>query len=244
MAKTVEETMRAWRRWVATAALTLTATAACVSTGCDGDKDETDTAPADTVALDSVKDVATDVVASLRWYTTCGDPVCSGHTPQPGIDACTDQVVGAACTVESALCDPGDSCNASLVCAKADPKQQPGGCPISAQRHKTAIHYLGQAELEAVHDAATQLPLASWRYHWDAAERTKRLGVILEDIPGSPAADAEREQVDLYGYSSMAIAALQVQAKRIEALEAGLRELLKRLDERAASGPSGRDATR
>lgn len=36
---------------------------------------------------------------------------------------------------------------------------------------------------------------------------------------GSPAVLASREQVDLYGYVSMAVAALQVQQKQIDELE-------------------------
>ena len=43
--------------------------------------------------------------------------------------------------------------------------------------------------------------------------------------------DSDRGQVDLYSYTSMAVAALQVQAKRIAELEAQLAEMQQLLEQ-------------
>ncbi|MGH7896283.1 MAG: hypothetical protein ACREQL_16575, partial [Candidatus Binatia bacterium] len=45
------------------------------------------------------------------------------------------------------------------------------------------------------------------------------LGFIIDDVGTSPAVAADGGHVDLYGYTSMAVAAIQAQQKRIEALE-------------------------
>ena len=77
---------------------------------------------------------------TLTWYTTCGDPVCSGyHGPIDGVSDCTTEVEGASCDSEGAQCDPHDDCDALLVCATSDPKDQTGGCPISQRQYKQEI---------------------------------------------------------------------------------------------------------
>ncbi|UQA56786.1 hypothetical protein [Polyangium aurulentum] len=71
---------------------------------------------------------------SLQWYTTCGDPVCmtpdGGSMPPAGVDPCTTEMEGAACSTEGARCWPVNDCGVVLICAKSDPKDNPGGCPI------------------------------------------------------------------------------------------------------------------
>jgi hypothetical protein len=68
----------------------------------------------------------------LKMYTTCGDPVCSGPRANPGVSPCgSADVEGAVCKIEGARCDLGNQCNQLLVCARKDPKTQPGGCPIA-----------------------------------------------------------------------------------------------------------------
>ncbi len=73
--------------------------------------------------------------AELRWYTTCGDPACSGYGgPFDGEDLCSEvegAIEGELCETEGQQCDPVDDCNARLICAAEDPKDQTGGCPIS-----------------------------------------------------------------------------------------------------------------
>ena len=60
------------------------------------------------------------------------------------------------------------------------------------------------------------IPLASYEYKSDPTA-TPQLGFILEDVEPSPATSGDH--VNLYGYLSMAVNAVQLQAKEIEALK-------------------------
>lgn len=153
-----------------------------------------------------------DVAGSgQNWYFTCGDPVCTGYRPPSGVARCTSESPGQACAVEGSRCDPMDGCNRLLVCAPSDPRL--AGCPISSRRFKRDLHYLTEAEREACAREVRGIRLARYRYE---GSDEPRLGFILEDDPPATAVDREREMVDLYGYSSLAVAALQVQERRIE----------------------------
>jgi outer membrane murein-binding lipoprotein Lpp len=87
----------------------------------------------------------------------------------------------------------------------------------SSRRFKEDIAYVSPAELDRLKDALVGVRLATFRYKGD---KTRHLGFILEDSPDIPASDMPRSRVDLYAYTSMAVAALQIQAKQIEQLEA------------------------
>jgi hypothetical protein len=127
------------------------------------------------------------------------------------------QQEGFACTSEGTLCDPGDSCNANLVCATTDPTLV--GCPRSRRHLKKNIRYLSDADIEAAYREIMSLRLASYRYRAD--DRRRRLGFIMEDMEPSLAVDSERGIVDLYAYTSLAVAALKAQDRRITELERG-----------------------
>lgn len=173
---------------------------------------------------------------SLRLFMTCGDPVCSGHTPRADVALCSTEQVGEVCRIEGARCDPEDDCNSLVVCASSDPREAPGGCPISRLSYKQDVHYLAPEELARYQAELLELELATWRYKHDPAKL--RLGFILDDHETSVAADPARDQVDLYGYTSLAVAALQAQARQIAALERELATLRARVDAApAASAP-------
>ncbi len=159
---------------------------------------------------------------SLSLFLTCGDPVCSGYTPS-GAPLCSTEAPGGACRIEGARCDPQDDCNASLVCASSDPRMAVGGCPISRRDYKADIHYLNADELARVQREVLDMKLATWRYKHDPAKT--RLGIIIDDNESSSAVDARRDMVDLYGYTSMVVAALQQQALQIEALQGEVKAL-------------------
>lgn len=182
----------------------------------------------------------------LLWYTTCGDPVCGGYSgPTDGVPLCTSETVGASCSPEGARCDPQDDCNALVICATEDPKAQEGGCPISRAAWKEGIHYLSADERERVAAELLATRLARYRYTGERAAVPERLGFIIDDAPRSPAVRPDGERVDLYGYTSMAVATIQTQQAEIEALQAEIEALRARLDqlERApAQAGSGREA--
>jgi hypothetical protein len=93
-------------------------------------------------------------------------------------------------------------------------------------RFKQDIDYVSEQERRAYHEQLVSLPLASWHYR-TAPSAAPQLGFIIEDIEPSAAVSGDR--VNMYGYLSMAVAAIQVQQDQIEALEHELRALRDRL---------------
>jgi hypothetical protein len=159
----------------------------------------------------------------LKRYLTCGDPVCRGYTAGSGAPLCSSEIAGDVCSVEGQRCDPKDQCNALLVCASSDPRMQPPGCPISRRRFKSNVHYLAPAELARYRDQLLAMKLATWRYKQDPAR--ERLGFMIDDNEQSVAVDLDRDLVDLYGYASLAVATVQLQAQEIEALKREVAEI-------------------
>jgi hypothetical protein len=153
----------------------------------------------------------------LRLYYTCGDPVCRGYTGGSGAPLCATEKVGDPCSVDGQKCDPQDDCNALVICAGSDPTMKPGGCPISRRQYKEDIHYLGPADLARYRDELLAMKLATWRYKHSPSK--ERLGFMIDDNEGSAAVDGKRDLVDLYGYTSMAVATIQLQAQQIDALK-------------------------
>ena len=100
-----------------------------------------------------------------QWFTTCGDPVCSGYSgPFDGVELCTDQIAGQACDDEGAQCDLESDCNVFLQCEPFDPKgDDQYGCPISLAEAKTDIRYLDDPEVAAMAEEALRLELATWQ---------------------------------------------------------------------------------
>ena len=162
----------------------------------------------------------------LNWYKTCGAPVCLGGPwqPTPGVPECTKgEKVGDACGSAGVMCDNKDGCKAFLVCAAKDPKQGPGGCPISRRSFKTDIRYLTPADEAGYARELSDLQLSTWAYR--QGDGRTHLGFILDDAPASVAVDGARDRVDLYSYISMAVAALKVQQREIRQLRREIRHL-------------------
>src|SRR5205814_1297888 len=105
-----------------------------------------------------------------------------------------------------------------------------GACPISRAKYKENIEYLSSVERARLADDVQSIPLVRYLYK-DAPER-EHLGFIIEDIEPSPSVDSRRDQVDLYGYTSMAVAALQQQHAQIETLRREVRTLQEKLRHR------------
>jgi hypothetical protein len=158
-----------------------------------------------------------------RFFFTCGDPVCRGYVRPENVPPCAPaQQAGQACGPEGQTCDPVDACNRRLVCSREDPALQAGGCPISLAAWKKDIRYLDEAERQRHHDALIRMPLATWRYRAEGADTPARLGFLIDDVGAAPCVQPSGQRVDLYGYTSMTVAAVQVQAREIEALRAEL----------------------
>jgi hypothetical protein len=104
-------------------------------------------------------------------------------------------------------------------------------------RYKEDIRYLSKQELSRLSDQLLSTPLVQFRYkHEEAASPS--LGFIIEDVEPSPSVTGDH--VDLYSYTSMAVAALQVQSERVHALQRQVEQMnaeLHRL-ERACKKPA------
>jgi hypothetical protein len=168
--------------------------------------------------------------AGNRWFLTCGDPVCRGHQAQPGIARCDGQVLGDPCRAPGQQCDPVDDCNALLVCTDMDPRMGP--CPISKAEFKKDIEYLTTPERDRLAATVQGLKLAKWHYHNESGAQKPHLGFMIEAGVPPEALRRSLDQVDLYGYTTLAIAALQAQAEEITRLKAELEALKARLDAR------------
>jgi MFS family permease len=155
--------------------------------------------------------------AALKWYTSCGAPVCDNNPApydSPSIPNCAPNSEGKACDSAGAVCDGVATCGATYVCAKSDPRLL--SCPMSRARFKEDIAYLTEGELHAYHERVVSMPLAY--YHYRARrDLGPQLGFIIEDIEPSVAVSGDR--VNLYGYLSMAVAAIKVQQAQIESLQ-------------------------
>lgn len=181
---------------------------------------------------------------TLHWYTTCGDPVCGMPTADPNLVDCTGQVEGDPCSTDGDLCEiANDDCNTNMICAASDPKDDPNGCPISLASKKHDIEYITDRDRDRIREDLMTMPLATWKYNTESRGEKEHLGFIIDDQPASsPALRPTGERVDLYGYTSMAVAALQAQNKEIQSLRAELdslrAELRARPDSAACSSSS------
>ncbi len=173
----------------------------------------------------AVVDTESDTEAQGTWFATCGDPVCRGYEgPFEGVPLCTDEVLGDECGELDVTCDAGDGCNALVICAEEDPTASPVGCPRSTAKTKTDIVYLTPADHAQALEWLKTTRLATWKYRDDADAHT-HMGFIIDDQPTSAAVRPDGEHVDLYGYTSLAVSAMQAQQAQIDVLTAELAEV-------------------
>lgn len=114
----------------------------------------------------------------------------------------------------TALADPGVPLGCALV--------------VSQRAVKRDVTYLTPADTARLHDDLMSYRLATYRYTRRDASASKQLGFVLDDVPASPTIAAGGTRVDLYAYTSMAVAALQTQAREIERLKQAVAKLERR----------------
>lgn len=164
---------------------------------------------------------------AYSWIHGCGDPVCFEGAAE-GVRACdpaAGEVEGQPCGVPDDRCDDGSGCGVKLECRISPPVT----CPISSRSFKHDIAYLTESDEQRLADELRQIRLATYKYNNPADQAKSHLGFIIEDMPNSPAVRSP-SMVDLYGYTSWVVAALQVQAKRTEALTKEMTKLRHQLD--------------
>ena len=89
-----------------------------------------------------------------------------------------------------------------------------------------------EAKAQVIAAELQKMKIAEWHYKTDSVKRNPRLGFIIDDNMQSPAVLANGEQVDLYGYTSMAVVAIQQQQAQIERLEKKIADLEARLEQK------------
>jgi hypothetical protein len=181
-----------------------------------GDTSAGDTSAGDTSAGD------TGPSGAFNYFQTCGDPVCSGWKSKPNVPLCKAENVGDACATKGGTCDPKNGCNALLLCNDKDPKAGPGGCPISRRNTKREIDYLDSSAERRFAEQLYGMKLATWRYK--GGDGSRKLGIIIDDAPGSIAIDGRGDRIDLYSYTSLAIAAAKQQQRTLQQQQALLHE--------------------
>ena len=153
--------------------------------------------------------------------------------PPEGVEPCAGEELGDACQEEGDMCDAGFGCGAVLVCAPSVPKQLPGGCPKSLASAKQDVQYLDVGAMETLLKQLQGMKLATWRYR--EGNPARRLGFIIDDNPGSPAVLPRGDQVDVYAFTTMAVAGLKVQQQQIQALQKQVQALTNKLEKSCAA---------
>ena len=175
--------------------------------------------------------------ADLRWYAACPPAIpltlsgCEELLREQHVVVCTNQEEGMDCSDSGEGCTFKDNCNGGLVCST----QAPSVCPVSRRRYKRDIAYLDRAALDDLRRKILATKLATFRYAHEKASAPLHLGFVIEDVEPSPSVDSKAGVVDLYGYISMAVAAIQAQQTQIETLQEELGSLRRALH-RAGTG--------
>jgi hypothetical protein len=159
--------------------------------------------------------------------------VCEGaltwHCQTPNADATCPAgipLLGTACTTDGKTCTYACGTGGARLCKKGAWYSADGGpCPVSARREKKDIVYIGQAERERIASDLARFKLATYEYRDPTLAGKRHLGFIIDDVPGSPAVDRDGNMVDLYGYASMLVAAVQAQGEEIACLKAELAKM-------------------
>jgi hypothetical protein len=99
------------------------------------------------------------------------------------------------------------------------------GCPVSRREFKRDIRELDRAEVERIYSELRDIKLTTYQYKTDPTESPRRLGFIIDDTKSPYPINADGTSVDLYGYMSMAVAAIQSQSREIQALRAEVARL-------------------
>jgi hypothetical protein len=178
----------------------------------------------------------------------CGN-ACPTCDDQNGQCACQGGqcLTPAACTVD-ADCGAGQACSEQVCCGLGTEFfRNPIGlpiswvgccptgmvcgcygyaCPLSRRSAKTAIRYLTAANVDAARDRLLSIHLADYEYR--RAPGRRHLGFIIDDLDEATARACvapDGEHVDVYGYISLAVAALQAQQREIDGLRREVAEL-------------------
>jgi hypothetical protein len=151
----------------------------------------------------------------------CGNSCC-----QPGewcdnttnLPHCRCGTTGAGCAAPDICGAPTAACG--FVCCGSNTP-----CPKSRRAWKRDIETVSDADRQRLYDQLRAIKLHTYRYKNEPPSTPRRLGFIIDDTNAPEAINPDGNTVDLYGYLSMAVAAVQTQAKEIEELRAKIKSL-------------------
>ncbi len=176
-----------------------------------------------------------------RWSVTKPNPM----TCPPFTDAgmCPKMAAGTACTTSDAFCSlvDGRSCHCTncvdgpvVNCTmeylwRCEGLNTTMGCPAAAPDIGTACVVDGvMCGYGCRMQQILSVRLATYEYRPEYQARLgqrRHLGFVIEDSPNIPAVDRDHDMVDLYGYTSMLLAATQTQREEIDDLKRQLQAL-------------------
>lgn len=99
------------------------------------------------------------------------------------------------------------------------------GIAVSRRAAKTDVAYLDATQVQRLHDELLTYRLATYRYRRPEVGPGTRLGFMIDDVAPSASVAPDGNHVDLYAYTSMAVAAVQTQAREIERLQQAVARL-------------------
>jgi hypothetical protein len=107
--------------------------------------------------------------------------------------------------------------------------------------YKRGIERLDDDALGRIYDELRKIQLTTYQYKSDPVASPRRLGFIIDDTKTPYPINADGTSVNLYGYVSMAVAAIQTQSREIEALRTEVAQLRsERLKRRPSPTREGR----
>ena len=142
-----------------------------------------------------------------------------------------------ACPTTSTTTTTSTTSTTMLTCASSAAPECMGPCPpdffchdfggtcecvqpASRRDAKTDVAYVDRLELKRLYRELLRFRLARYRYKAEQSSAAPHLGFLIDDVEPSPAVSGGHgDTVDLYGYASMAVAAIQTQAHEIEELK-------------------------
>jgi hypothetical protein len=106
--------------------------------------------------------------------------------------------------------------------------------------YKRDVHELTRDEIDRIYGDLREIKLTTYQYKNEPVSSPHRLGFIIDDTKTPYPVNPDGNSVNLYGYVSMAVAAIQAQSQEIAALRAEVA----RLRHRSADRPVSREEPR
>jgi len=171
----------------------------------------------------------------------CADGPCCGSACCGAGEWCDTSGATPVCRCGSGdACTGADTCNAPTV----NPTNPCGviccsgsSCPVSRRAFKRDVRELDRAAIDRIYGQLQDIKLTTYQYKADPASSPRRLGFIIDDTKSEYPVNADGNSVNLYGYVSMAVAAIQAQSREIAALRTEVARL-KRSQRPSAPGPT------